>query len=396
MSKSMAMPANTLRLVPAFVAAMCALLGASQAQLPVESTTSVETLPEKYPTSWLFAHDLAFYALATGRVYIVDPTAKTSDVYGMVDAAAFASFSYSRDRGELYVAETFYTRGMRGDRTDYLTVYDMATLAISAQVELPGAKRSLSVTQKAALQVTRDGEFLLVYNFTPAASVSIFDLNSRQVINEIPIPGCSLIYPHGDKGFASFCADGSMIAFDLDENGKPLNEYRTVKFNDIDADPLFMKFATDDDVAYFVSYKGFVQPVRLAGGEPEVLDRMYLGGAVRQTNYGAGARPAGWQVITQDRSGRIYILMRPDAGDGDHKSGGSYVWVFDPKSGRVVREIPLAGNSISIEVTGGRNQKLVATNEGMFLDIYDLKSGEHERIIGGWGPASPFALHAVQ
>jgi methylamine dehydrogenase heavy chain len=396
MPKTIATPTHSLRLVPAFIAAAGALMGASLAQLPVEPTPNVETLPEKYPTSWLFAHDLAFYALATGRVYIVDPDAKTNDVHGMVDAAAFASFSYSQDRGELYVAETFYTRGMRGDRTDFLTIYDMATLDIAAQVELPGAKRSLSVTQKAALQVTRDGEFLLIYNFTPAASVSIFDLNKRKVVNDIQIPGCSLIYPHGDKGFASFCADGSMIAFDLGENGKPLNEYRTVKFNDIDADPLFMKFATDDDVAYFVSYKGFVQPVRLAGGEPEVLDRMYLGGAVRQTSYGAGARPAGWQVITQDRSGKIYVLMRPDARDGDHKSGGSYVWVFDPNSGRVVREIALAGNSISIEVTGGRNQKLVATNEAMFLDIYDLKSGEHERIIGGWGPANPFALHAVQ
>lgn len=366
-----------------------------RAQLPNEEIPSVETLPERYPSNWLFAHDVAFYSLVSGRVYIVDPLAKEKDIHGIVDAGQFASFSYSSERKELYVAETFYSRGMRGDRSDFLTLYDAPTLNISAQVELPGGKRSMSITHKNAMQQTRDGKFLLIFNFTPASSVTVFDLDSRSVVNEIQIPGCMLIYPNGERGFASFCGDGTMIAFDLDESGRQIAEFRTDKFNDIDNDPLFMKVVYIKDTAYFTSFKGHIQAVGLPGGAPVIQEKAYLSGSVRETAHGTYARPAGWQVITRDERGRLYILMRPDAKDGDHKSGGSYVWVYDPDERSVVREIALNANSISIEVTGGRKPMLVATSEEMHLDVYDLKSGEYLRTIGGWGPATPFVLHTV-
>lgn len=372
----------------------CALSGAA-AQLAVEPIPNVETLPERYPSHWVLAHDLSFYNLSSGRVFLVDPAAKEKDVHGIVDAGQFPSVLFSRERGELYVAETFYSRGMRGDRSDYLTIYDGETFNQVAQIELPGAKRSMSVTHKNALQQTRDGKFLLIFNFTPASSITVFDLDTRAIVNEIQAPGCMLMYPSGEHGFASFCGDGSLIAFDLDEEGQVTSEYRTEEFNDIDADPLFMKVAYADDIAYFPSFKGYIQPVRLAGGAPEVLERVYLSGSVRESTHGAYARPAGWQVVTSDARGNVYVLMRPDAKEGDHKFGGSYVWVYDPARARVVREIPLQGNNISIEVTGGRSPMLVATSEEMHLDIYDLKSGEHLRKIGGWGPANPFTLHAV-
>ena len=371
--------------------------GSASAQLPVEQIPSVETLPDTYPANWVLAHDVAFYNLPSGRVFIVDPSSKEKDVHGIIDAGQFATTTYSRERNEIYVAETFYSRGMRGDRTDFLTIYDARTLNVAAQVELPGGKRSMSVTHKSALQQTNDGKFLLVFNFTPAASVTIFDLDTRSIVNEIQMPGCMLIYPNGERGFASLCGDGAMIAFDLDEAGQKVAEYRTDSFNDIDDDPLFMKVAYVGDVAYFTSFKGYIQAVELAGGAPVVRERIYLTGPVRAGEQSSAyARPAGWQVITRDRRGRIYLLMRPDAKDGDHKFGGSLVWVFDPGKQAVVREIPLKGNSISIEVTGGRNPMLVATSEEMHLDIYDLKSGDHLRKIGGWGPATPFTLHAVQ
>ena len=370
--------------------------GMAQAQLPTEPFSVSETLPKTYPTHWVFAHDMAFYSIASGRFYIVDPKAKDRDVHGIVDAAQMAAFSYAPKRGEFYVAETFYSHGMRGDRSDHLTIYDTETLNISAQIELPGAKRFMSVPQPNALQQTWNGKFLLIFNFTPAASVTVLDLDRREIINEIQIPGCMLVYPHGDAGFASHCGDGSMIAFELDEAGEPVQEYRTEPFNDIDDDPLFMKTAYIGRTAYFVSFKGAVQAVDLSGGEPVVGERSFLRGDVRLSAHGEHARPAGWQIIADNGGGRFFVLMRPDAQDGDHKFGGSYVWVFDPKADKVTQEIALNENSIAIEATGGRNPVLVATNDSMGMDVYDLKSGEWLRTIGGWGAATPFALHAAQ
>ncbi|TNE58933.1 MAG: amine dehydrogenase [Alphaproteobacteria bacterium] len=368
----------------------------AHAQLPIEPVPSTRTLPEVYPQNWIFAQDLSFFSLVTGRVYIVDPTAKRRDVQGMVDAGQFATFSFSQARHELYVGETFYSRGMRGERSDFITIYDTQTLLPKAQVELPGGKRAQTVTQKNALQQSADGRFLFVYNFTPAASVTVLDLDTHDLVNEIQLPGCSMIYQNGKSGFATLCGDGSMMAFDLDETGQVTGEFRTEPFNDIDADPLFMKAVIVNQTAYFPTFEGRIQPVKLAGGAPVVGAKKYMTGAVRNTDHGQYARPAGWQVITRDAAGKVYILMRPDAKPGDHKSGGSYVWVYNPKSGAVVREYELASNSISIEVTLGSNPMLVATSEEMHLDIYDLKSGEHLRKIGGWGPATPFSLYAVQ
>lgn len=386
---------HTLKTIFAAFGAALVVAGPAHSQLPVEPIPSVESLPKKYPEHWVFAHDMAFFGLLSGRVNIIDPTAENHDMLGMVSAMSFASFAASNDRGELYVAETFYSRGTRGERSDFLTIYDAATLDITAQIELPGAKRSATVTQKGALQITRDGSFILAFNFTPAASVTVVDLNQRAVVNEIQVPGCMMIYPSGDRGFASLCGDGAMIAFDLDEAGQPVGEFRTAKFNDMDADPMFTKVAYIGDTAYFPTFKGYVQPVTLGGGEPVIGERVYLAGSVRDSKHGAFARPSGWQVITADDRGRVYILMRPNAGVGDHKSGGSYVWVYDPKKESVIDEIALTGNSISIEATSGRSPMLVAANEMFNLDVYDARKGDHIRYIGGWPAGTPFGLYAV-
>ena len=84
------------------------------------------------------------------------------------------------------------------------------------EVVLPGAKRMQVVPQKAALQVTRDGAFAFVFNFTPGSSVTVVDLARRAVVNEIAVPGCMLTYPMADTGFVTLCGDGSLQAFELD------------------------------------------------------------------------------------------------------------------------------------------------------------------------------------
>lgn len=362
------------------------------AELEPEEIPAVETLPADYPADWIFAHDINFFALVDGKVVIVDVASENRNLRGSLGAGQFAAFVAARSRPELYVAETFYSRGTRGDRTDVFTIYDKSTLSITGEIILPGGKRAQSVSQKGSLQLSGDERFAFVFNFTPAASISIIDLDARKILNEIQIPGCSLIYPLGERDFATLCGNGTMASFNLDASGQVTGRSITEAFNDIDADPLFMKSALVDGVRYFPSFKGRMQPVRMTGISAEVLPDWPLApGDAAANNW----RPAGWQVITSDGAGRIYVLMQEGAVDGGHKDGGGEVWIFDPTTKTRVARVALPNWGVSIEATKGAKPYLVVTNGDFELDVFDPGSGEKIRKIGGRIAETPFALHAV-
>jgi hypothetical protein len=44
---------------------------------------------------------------------------------------------FSADRKEIYVAESYYSRGVRGDRSDVVTVYDGRTLQPVHEIPIP-------------------------------------------------------------------------------------------------------------------------------------------------------------------------------------------------------------------------------------------------------------------
>src|SRR5690606_12112274 len=157
------------------------------------------------------------------------------------------------------------------------------------------------VTQKSAMQLTDGEKKMLVFNFTPAASVTVVDMVGRVVLNEINIPGCSLVYPTGKSGFTTFCADGGMATFALDDAGKVASEHRTKPFQNIDDDPLFMKTVAVGKTNYFVSFKGRVQPIDFSGDKPKVGKAWSL---VNKEDAAANWRPGGWQILTADAAGR--------------------------------------------------------------------------------------------
>lgn len=364
-------------------------------ELPTEPIPSVTSLPAKYPANWLFVHDTNFYSLIDGKVLLIDVSADTRNYKGAIGAAQFASFIQGAKRNELYVAETFYSRGVRGERTDVLTIYDTASLAPITEIELPGTKRSLSVTQKASLQLSRNERFLFVYNFTPAASVTIVDIDNREILNDIDIPGCSLVYPMGEQSFATMCGNGGMIAFTLDDTGSVTNRSSTEIFNDIDNNALFLKTTVLGGINYYPSFKGGIQAVDLSSDLPSVSDLWSITDENRSTNH--GWRPAGWQVITSsEATGFLYLLMQPDAKDGSHKDGGSEVWIIDPNSQATLHRLPLKTWGVSIEMVGNEQPLLAVANAESELDIYDPSKGTYLRTIGGKMAANPFVMHAVR
>lgn len=201
-------------------AALAALAGAAYAELPVEPTPAVKTLPAQYPDSYVFLVDPNFFGMESGKVVIADVGAGVDHHKGAIGAAQFGLFTAARTRPELYVVDTFYARGHRGERTDVLTIYDKSTLDPKGEIVLPGGKRAQTLTEAGAFQLSADERFAFVYNFTPAASVTVVDLVNRRIAGEVDIPGCVHAFALKGGGFASLCGNGAVASTRLDVNGK--------------------------------------------------------------------------------------------------------------------------------------------------------------------------------
>jgi len=360
--------------------------------LPTEEVGRSETLPEKYPASWVFVNDAYYTSIIDERGVIIDTAAESRNLKGQFSAAQFGAIMPSMSRGEIYVAETFYSRGSRGDRTDVLTIWDTKTLAPKGEILLPGGKRSQAASIKNSLQLTNQSKWALVFNFTPAASVTIVDLDRKAVLADVDVPGCSEIYPTGERGFSSLCADGTIASVVLDEKGQAIRTVSSKPFNDIDNDPMFMMPTMVGRTAWFVTFMGNFKAVDLSGD----VARVAGGFSIKKPEGGSPEwRPGGYQLIASDPAGLLYVLVNPFGRNGSHKDGGKTIWVVDPMKKALIRTIELANHAMSIEVTHEIKPALVAARADGGLDVYDTATGNLTRSILGVSMA-PSTMTAVQ
>jgi len=378
-------------------ALMMLVLLASTPRLPAEEVAEpmgvIQRLPVTYPDHWMMVHDISFFHMSEGEVLVVDPLATTqpSQYKGMLTASFMAAYQRSRIRGEHYVIETFTSRGTRGgERTDVVTIYDNAGLQLQGEIRIP-AKRMNGMPKPIATGLSTDERLLMVYNFTPAQSVSIIDLQSRAFVAEVQTPGCGFVIPTGERSFFSICSNGSLRTTHLDQAGKPVSSEQTDKLFDAEADPVFEAFASNDDVAYFPTFQGQVLPVTVTGESPIPGETWWLTTAAERT-----WRPAGIRPVIADADGVGYFLMQPDGAEGTHKNGGSEVWVFDLKKQQRTGRFTLKNWGLSLGVSGrGESRLLAVTNAEMKVDIYRLPGGEFVHTLG-IEAQTPLVVHGAE
>ncbi len=354
--------------------------------LATDPDLKVLTLPAEYPRSW------AFLAYANDKFEIRNVGGDDRAVKGQLAGHESATLLVGNHRPELYVADTVWSRGNRGIRTDYITVYDKRTLSATGEIVLPGAKRALIEPLEGMFSFADDERLALVFNFTPAASVTVVDLAQRKVLNEVKIPGCSLAYATGKRGFSSLCSSGTLLSVQLDAKGAVKSRSESRVFNDLDQDPLFTASALIAGVRYFPTFHGRVQPIDLSTDEPQVLPDWPL---VPAEDEKRNWRPSGLQLAASGDDGRLYVLMQPDAHEGSHKEPGTEVWAFDPQSHARVGRLRLVRPGTSIEVTHDVNPLLlVATSEQ--LDVYALPHGNLMRSLDSAAMRGGMLMEAVK
>jgi methylamine dehydrogenase heavy chain len=361
------MTTSLIRATPWFLCILA--FGARAADFPTplqpDPTLRVERLPAKYPSGW------AFLNYAGDRIELRNVGADSREVKAQLQAHDSATLLVGDKRQEIYVADTVWSRGVRGTRTDFITVYDAQTMNAAGEIVLPGTKRALITAMEGLFAFTDDQRMALVFNFTPAASVAVVDLAKRQPLGEIDIPGCSLVYPSGARGFSTLCSSGTLLTVHLDANGAVSGKSESKRFNPLDTDPLFTGSALLNGVRYFPSLHGRIQPIDMKGEDVKILpDWPLVSASEKADNW----RPSGWQLIASDERSLLYVLMQPDAGEGTHKDPATEVWVFNPSTKTRVKRMRLVRPGSSVALTHGPEASMLV-QAGERLDVYDTQSG---------------------
>ncbi|MGH8239246.1 MAG: amine dehydrogenase large subunit, partial [Steroidobacteraceae bacterium] len=240
---------------------------------------------------WVF---LTGNAGSIGSVWIVDGDAQRP--VGMIASGFLPDFAIALDGAGYFLGETYWSRGSRGKRSDFITYYDATSLNVTGETPLPEGR--FLVGKRFTLQLSGNGRLLLSANMRPATSVSVIDVIARTRLTEVTTPGCTLVLPHGEASFSSLCANGSFMTVHLGLDGKA-EKLRGEPFFDPDADPVFDDWALSRTAqrAHFVSYEGLVYPIDLSGAVPRVQGSPWPLTSAREMEREQHWRPGGVQPL---------------------------------------------------------------------------------------------------
>ena len=359
--------------------------------LEIEELGRVNTLPFTYPEDWVMVDEASFFSQGGGKVIIVDIAEPKQPlrIKGMMSKNYVGNFTQSAKRGEFYIIETFHERVWRGKRYDYLVIYDKQTLKIKKEIEWP-TLRLQALPERYAMAVSRDESLLYAANFTPAASFTVVALDTHEIVGTIATPGCVLTYPTGRYSVTSICSNGGLMTTVLNADGSLKRQERIAPFFDTDRSPVFEWPLVVDGMAHIPSFTGDVHVFDFSGEVAEFVDTWSL---VTDRERVANWRPGGISVNARDDDGEMYVIMQPDGAEGTQTHGGSHVWVFDVDARRRLRTVEIPNWAVSIQVTRGKNPKLVVTNGNMALDVFDAKTGEYIQTVADFGNMTPLLVH---
>ncbi|WP_254602957.1 amine dehydrogenase large subunit [Sphingomonas bacterium] len=352
----------------------------SNVELKAEEASVATILPPQ--PQWAYIRG----GFGMGGVRIFDGA--TGKMRGEVDTSNRADMAIDPAGKYYYVADTIWTKADRGTRQDFIAVYDSTTLKLQTEIPIPG--RIIIGGEKQNFIVNDDGKTAYAYNYNPASSVNMIDLEKRKFVQAIELPGCASLIPNPGIGFSALCSDGSMVTVDT-MTGKPKITH-TASFFSATGDPIFSNFTYDKTKKQvtFISYSGLVYQAMM-GAAPAV-------GAPFSIQAAAGVRPGeakpldvnwlpgGRQLMALHRpSGHLYVLMHK----GEYWSqneAGEEIWDLDLATRKVVKRRPLKQPSSTIEVTQDATPLLFVSDKEGTTYVLDARTMEEKRKIEKTGP----------
>jgi len=278
---------------------------------------------------------------------------------------------------------------VRGTREDVLTIVDMNNLTTKAEIDIPDKTATLSFRNHIGL--LGDGRHVVIFNMTPAQSVSIVDVVDQRFVGEISTPGCAIIMPTGIDGFMMMCGDGTLQYIGIGPDGAEATRVRSKPFFSVDEDPVIDKPMRTAEGWIMISYEGLAYQVVVDNGKMDISEPWSL---LSDEDREAKWRPGGDQPFAVHReSGWLYVLMH-QGGTDTHYQAGSEIWVYDIEKKRRVDKLSIgddenADNTAShILISQEAHPKLYFYDKEKHLQIYDGIQLRHLRTIEepGRGP----------
>ncbi|MDN7587618.1 amine dehydrogenase large subunit [Burkholderia seminalis] len=354
--------------------------GANATEKPEELV--VQKMPQWHPHE-VYIVDISMPSMTDGRIYVYDADAKR--LLGQIDGGFGPGLAISPDHKTSFVATTYFSRGSHGARTDVVEMTDNATLDHAGEIVIP-AKHAQHVPSPYNTAFSADGKRLYVANITPAASVTVIDAVTKQVLSEVDTAACVLAYPSGNDRFTALCESGKALTVALDAHGKETKRTMSDAFIDVDKDPAFVNASRYNGGYLFTTYGGNVRSADFGGDRPAFGKPWPL---LTDAERAEGWRPGGMQqTAVQATQNRYYVLMHKGA-DGSHKDPGTQVWVYDLKSKQRVARWDLAQQKVDplVSIQVSEDDKplfygLTATSDLVVMDARTGKLRHVEKQIG--------------
>ena len=334
-------------------------------------------LPAASNPHWVWVNDIVFHHMADGKAFLIDGDA--GSMLGMLSTGyGFGGVVLPRNRSQILAPETYFSRGTRGTRTDIITYYDPRKLSPVTEVPIPPDRVS-AIPMLAQTQLTDDDRFLLLYNFTPAQSTSVVDVQNRKFVGQIDGGGCALVYPTGPRSYFSLCGNGSVFTVQLDDAGGAVARAHSEPLFDPIKDPVTEKGVRLGGTWLFATFGGGVVPIEATATAAKAGERWSL---LNDEDRAGNWRPGGMQhLAVHAASKRLYSLMHVGGVDS-HKDPGTEIWVYDLDTRKRVQRIKLEDPATSIAVTQDANPLLFTIFIGaQKVDVYDARSGKLLRVV---------------
>lgn len=307
---------------------------------------------------------------------------------GIVSMGLVAQMTVSQDRKTAYTISAYAKRITYGPTEAVLQEFDVDTLTLKREIILP-EKMAQVAPSNAILQLSADEKLAFVQNATPATSVTVVNLESGQVVAEVPTPGCFGIFPAA-KGqrFSSLCGDGSMTSYDVSPSGEFSAPVRSAKLFDPDQDALFIVPERAGKELLFTSFKGNLY--RIADDEKKpakLVDKFSIVEGVK-----GDWAPGGVDVLAYNAANNVaFVTMHSGAVEGSHKNGAEEVWAVDLKRKSVMYRSPVK-HLASIAVTNAKQPVLFGLDEDSTMTRYEVdpqarfaaKPSHTLESVGGW------------
>lgn len=318
----------------------------------------------------VYVTDPGFFHM-TSLIYTID--GKNSELLGMSDAGKLPHVMLGDNGKFMAVANTVYSRVARGERDDYIEVFNTETHDVIKDIDIP-ENRFLTGVMKRMATLSTDGDELLFQQFSPSTEVGLVDLEGEEFVKMMPVPDCYHLFPAPNQNFFMHCRDGSMVQVTYDDEGNT-EENHTKVFHEED-EYLFNNPTYSDKTGRLVwpTYEGRIFQMDLSESGADFHTPFE---AFTEDEKAEGWAPGGWQPVAYHRGRDEIYLLADKRSEWTHKMPSRYVFVIDAETGERLRRIDMGYEIDAIEVSQDEDPYLFAASVAeTSLFTFDALNGE--------------------